>query len=312
MKQQQMNSRAWAEMLLLGIIWGCVFLAVALALREIPVLTLVVIRVGFAAIVLWAYVLYRGLTIPKSFRVWLALLVMGILNNALPFTLLNFGQTQIESGLTSILNAATVVFATLISALFLKDERLTPRKILGVISGMTGVIIVIGVDSLLTFDLKSLGQIACIGATISYAFAGVWARKRLVGVSPAVSSAGMLTGSTLVMIPLVLWYDGWTDWSFTMQTWVSLFYIVIVATVVAYLLYFRVMASAGASNTLLVTLVVPPVAVILGAVVLSEELPLRSYIGFALIALALAIIDGRLWKLARRTFSSAGSSSIPR
>ena len=312
MKQQQMNSRAWLEMLALGAIWGGVFLAVALALKEIPVFALVTMRVGFAAAVLWIYVLIRKQQFPTGWKIWSALIVMGILNNAVPFTLLNFGQTQIESGLTSILNAGTVVFATLISAMFLKDERLTPRKLLGVALGMSGVIIVIGFQSLQTFDLRSLGQIACIGATIFYAFAGVWARKNLKGISPAVSSAGMLTGSTLVMAPITIWLEGWPTWSYSSLTWLSLIYIVIIATVVAYLLYFRVLASAGASNTLLVTLVVPPIAVTLGALVLAEQLPIRSYLGFTLIALALAVIDGRLWKLARRTFSSARGSSIPR
>jgi drug/metabolite transporter (DMT)-like permease len=312
MIQQQLNSRAWLEMLLLGAIWGGVFLAIALALKEIPVFSLVTMRVAFAAAVLWVYVLIRKQQIPRGWKIWSALIVMGILNNAVPFTLLNFGQTQIESGLTSILNAGTVVFATLISAMFLKDERLTPRKLVGVALGMSGVITVIGFQSLQTFDLRSLGQIACIGATIFYALAGVWARKHLKGISPAVSSAGMLTGSTLVMAPITIWLDGWPTWAYTSQTWLSLIYIVIIATVVAYLLYFRVLNSAGASNTLLVTLVVPPIAVSLGALVLAEQLPLRSYLGFTLIALALAVIDGRLWKLARRTFSTARGSSIPR
>lgn len=307
-----MNTRAWLEMLLLGVIWGCVFLAVALALKEIPVFSLVAMRVAFAAVLLWGIVLIRKQAFPKGWKVWSALIVMGILNNAIPFALLNFGQTQIESGLTSILNAGTVVFATLISAIFLKDERLTHRKLLGVILGMAGVITVIGFQALQTFDLRSLGQIACIGATISYAFAGVWARKHLSGISPVVSSAGMLTGSTLVMTPIAVWFEGWPTWSFSGQTWLSLIYIVVIATAFAYLLYFRVIASAGASNTLLVTLVVPPIAVSLGAIILSEELPLRSYLGFALIASALAVIDGRLWKLARRTFSSARRSSMPR
>jgi drug/metabolite transporter (DMT)-like permease len=312
MIQQQMNSRAWLEMLLLGAIWGGVFLAVALALEEISIFSLVTMRVGFAAAVLWIYVLIRKQRFPTDWKVWSSLIFMGILNNAVPFTLLNFGQTQIESGLTSILNAGAVVFATLISAIFLKDERLTPRKLLGVVLGMSGVVTVIGFQALQTFDLRSLGQIACIGATVFYAFAGVWARKHLSSISPAVSSAGMLTGSTLVMAPLTIWLDGWPTWNYSGLAWLSLIYIVVIATVVAYLLYFRVLASAGANNTLLVTLVVPPIAVTLGALALAKQLPLRSYMGFALIALALAVIDGRLWKLARRTFSSARGSFIPR
>lgn len=196
--QKHISSRAWLEILLLGTIWGGVFLAAAIALKEIPPFTLVAIRIVLAAAVLWAYVLLRKSAIPKGWRVWGAIGVMGILNNAIPFTLLTLGQTQIESGLTSIFNAGTAVFGILVAAIFLKDERLTTHKLIGVLLGISGIIYTVGIQSLQTFDLRSLGQLSCIGATVSYAFAGVWARKNLSGLRPDSATAGMLTIAALV------------------------------------------------------------------------------------------------------------------
>jgi len=300
--QKHISARAWLELWLLGLIWGGVFLAAAIALEEIPPFTLVAIRISLAALVLWAIALLRGSPIPRSPKTWAALFIMGILNNAIPFTLLTLGQTQIESGLTSIFNAGTAVFAILLAAMFLKDERLTPRKTIGVLLGLGGIITTAGVDSLSGFDPRALGQIACVAATISYAFAGVWARKNLAGLSPDTATAGMLTGASAAMIPIALYADGLPMLSYSLPTTGALVYIVLFATAIAYLLYFRILAMAGAANLLLVTLIIPPIAILLGALILSEVLPTHSLIGFALIAAGLTVIDGRAFSTLRRWF----------
>ena len=225
-----------------------------------------------------------------------------ILNNAIPFTLLTLGQTQIESGLTSIFNAGTAVFGILVAAMFLRDERLTGRKAVGVVLGISGIIYTVGFDSLRSFDLRSLGQIACIGATISYAFAGVWARKNLSGLSPDSATAGMLTGAAMVTIPIAVFAEGLPSLSYSGRTWGALLYYIPVATAFAYLLYFRILEMAGSANVLLVTLLVSPIAILLGALVLQEALPARSYIGFSLIAAGLIVIDGRAFSTLRRSF----------
>ena len=305
--QKHISTRAWLELLLLGSVWGGVFLAAAIALEEIPPFTLVAIRASLAALVLWAVALIRGSRIPRGKRVWLALFVMGILNNAIPFTLLTLGQTQIESGLTSIFNAGTAVFGILIAALFLKDERLTSRKAIGVMLGLSGIIYTAGFDSLRSLDLRSLGQIACIGATISYAFAGVWARKNLAGLSPDAATAGMLTGASFVTIPIALYTEGLPSFDYAPRTLGALLYYIPIATAFAYLLYFRILEMAGSANVLLVTLLVSPIAILLGALVLSEALPARSYIGFSLIAAGLVVIDGRAFSTLRRWFMPRGT-----
>lgn len=291
-------------MLLLAVVWGGVFLSVDIALRDIPMFSLIAIRVTFAALLLWVYVLVLRCEIPRGIKVWSALLVMGVLNTAIPFTLLTFGQTQIETGLTSVFNAGTAVMGTLVAALFLKDERLTKRKLAGVVCGIAGVAITVGVEALKTFDIRSLAQIACIGATVSYAFAGVWARKNLGGVRPDVATAGMLTGSSAIMIPIALSIEGMPSLNWSVLTWFALLYYIPFATCLAYLLYFRLLAMAGSANTLLVTLLVSPIAILLGWLFLDETLPLRSFMGFALITLGLITIDGRLFKRVTQAFSS--------
>ena len=247
-------------------------------------------------LILWTYVLIRRLAPPTDLRVWGAFLVMGFLNNAIPFSLMAWGQLHIETGLTSILNASTAIFAVITAALFLADERLTARKAIGVTVGFLGVSTAIGLDAFKDFDIRSLGQLAVIGGTISYALAGVWARKTLGHLKPQVAAAGMLTGASIVTIPAAWIVEGPISLALEPQTWAAIGYFAIVATAIAYILYYRVLALAGSGNAMLVTLLVAPVAIVLGAIVLGEALPLRAYTGFAILALGLLILDGRLVK----------------
>ncbi|SMX22300.1 EamA-like transporter family protein [Boseongicola aestuarii] len=218
---------------------------------------------------------------------------MGLLNNVIPFSLLSFGQLTVETGLTGILNAATAIWGVLIAALVFKDERHTPRRIAGVTIGFFGVATAIGLTSVLTFDPRSIAQLAIIAATVSYGCAGSWARATLNGVSPLVSSAGMLTGSTLIMLPLTYAIDGAIPLDLEPRTWAAIAYVSLLSTALAYLLYYRILARAGAGNLLLVTLLVAPVAIALGATIRGEALGPSAYAGFALLALGLIILDGR-------------------
>lgn len=247
-------------------------------------------------LVLWAYILYKGLPLPTGRRIWGAFLVMGLLNNMIPFSLMAWGQLHIETGLTSILNAATAIFGVIVAAIFFADERLTLRKGIGVILGFFGVATAIGLESFRSFDIRSMGQLAVIAGTISYALAGVWARKTLSGLSPQVAAAGMLTGASLISIPTAWFVEGPITLNLAGATWAAIAYYALVATALAYLLYYRVLAVAGSGNLMLVTLLVAPVAIVLGAVALGEELPARAYLGFGILALGLLILDGRLFK----------------
>jgi drug/metabolite transporter (DMT)-like permease len=288
-----MNGLTWAAMALLALIWGGSFLAIHQALVGMGPLTLVAFRVSGAALTLWVVALLRGWVIPKSGAAWLAFAVMGLLNNVLPFSLIAWGQETVASGLAAILNAATAIFGVLIAAIFLSDERLTPSRALGVLLGFAGVTTAIGLSNLAELNLRALSQLAILAAAFCYGLSGTWARIRLKGFSPKIAALGMVTCSSLMMWPLALLSEGAPQLAYTAKVWSSLIYLAVVATATAYLLLYWILPRAGAGNTSLVTLLVAPVAIVLGALVLGEALPIRAYAGFGILALGLIILDGR-------------------
>lgn len=299
MTQTSLSPRAWSELTFLALIWGASFLSIRLALFEIGPAWVVAHRTLWAALALWLVIALSRQPLPRSPRLWGAFLVMGCLNNVIPFTLMAWGQQHIETGLTSILNAGTAIWGVLFAAVIFADERLTVRRASGVALGVAGVALAVGPDALTGLDLTSLAQLAVIAGTISYALAAVWARRRLSGLSPLVAAAGMLTGASVVALPLAVLLEGPPDLSLTPTTLGSIAYFSLIATAGAYLLYYRVLAMAGSGNLMLVTLMIPPTAILLGAVVLDETLEPTAYAGFALLALGLAVMDGRLFRLFR-------------
>ncbi len=295
--QKTLSSRAWMELLLLAAIWGASFAAIRVALDELGPLTVVAHRVGWAMLALWAMVWWRRLPLPRDARVWFAFLMMGLLNNAIPFGLMAWGQLHIASGLTAILNAATAIFGVLMAALFFADERLTPRKGIGVTLGFAGVATAIGLENLRNFDLRALAQLAVIAGTVSYALASVWGRKRLGDQPPLVAAAGMLTGGTVILLPLAWAIEGPITLDLAPRTWGAIAYVGLISTALAYLLYYRVLAMAGSGNLMLVTLLVPPFAITLGAWLLEETLYASAFAGFGLLVTGMIILDGRIWRL---------------
>ena len=298
--QKTISGHTWLLIAILSLIWGGSFLSVHVALDELGPLTAVAHRTGWAMLILWGYIAFKRLQIPREPRIWAAFLVMGILNNVIPFSLMAWGQLHIETGLTAILNASTAIFGVIAAAIFFADEKLSWRKAIGVTTGFFGVATAIGLANLTHFDLRSIAQLAVVGGTLSYALAGVWARKTIGHLKPQVAAAGMVTGASLVMIPLAWIIEGPITLNLAPATWLAIGYYAIIATAVAYLLYYRVLALAGSGNLMLVTLTVAPVAIILGAVTLGEALPLNAYVGFGILALGLIILDGRLLSRLKR------------
>ncbi len=292
--QKTLSARAWIELIALGSIWGVSFLSIRIALDEVTFLWTVVHRVGWAALILWAVVRWKGIALPREPWVWGAFLIMGCLNNVIPFSLMAWGQLHIESGLTSILNASTAIFGVVVATLVFPDERLTLNRGIGVLLGFFGVATAIGLGALLDLDLRSLAQLAVIGGAISYAFASAWARKTLSGLPPTLAAAGMLSASTLVMLPLAWTIEGPPDLALEPRTILAIAYYSVMATAVAYLLYYRVLAMAGAGNLMLCTLLIPPIAIVLGALFLGETLETRAILGLVILALGLVILDGRI------------------
>lgn len=284
-------------LIVLSVLWGGSFFFVGVAVTDLPPLTIVLLRVGLAAIALWSIALIMGLRPPKSVGVWVAFLGMGLLNNVIPFVLIVWGQTQIASGLASILNAATPIFAVVVAGILLPDERATPLKLAGVAVGFIGVVVMIGLPALGGVD-SLLAQVAIIAATLSYAFAGVYGRRfKVMAINPIITAAGQVTASALVLTPITLMVDGPLDVAGpSMGTWAAIVGLAVLSTAVAYVLYFKILERAGATNLLLVTLLVPISAILLGSLFLNESLELVHLVGMALIALGLSAIDGRMWK----------------
>jgi len=290
-----LDSKSIPMLLLLAAVWGGSFFFGEVALREVPPLTLTLHRVIWAVPILVLIVLFKGVSVPRSPQIWGAYLVMGALNNAIPFSLLFWGQTQIESGLVSILNGTTAMFAAVVAGLLLPDEALTAKKVIGAGLGIAGVAFIMGPSVLTNFNLSNLAQLAILGATLSYAFAGVWGKTALAGQLPLMNALGMLIGSTVLMIPIVLVFDGRPNLALSLGVWGALIGMAVLSTALAYFLYFTILVRAGAANLLLVTLLIPPVAIGLGAVFLDERIGIEAWIGFVIIGLGFAVTDGRLF-----------------
>lgn len=291
-------------LLLLAAVWGGSFFFGEIALSEVRPLTITLHRVFWAIPFLALVVIAKGIPVPRSLRVWRAYLVMGALNNAVPFSLIFWGQTQIESGLASILNGTTAMFAALVSGLLLPDEPLTAKKIIGAALGIAGVAFIMGPSALTEFDPSNLAQLAILGATLSYAFAGVWGKTALSGQPPLMNALGMLIGSSVLMIPIVFVFDGPPSLDLSTGVWGALIGMAVLSTALAYVLYFAILVRAGAANLLLVTLLIPPFAIGLGVMFLGEQMGLEAWIGFTVIALGFAVTDGRLFAFLFRKSSA--------
>ena len=297
-----MNRTDWATLLTLAGIWGGAFFFISVAVREVAPLTYVWARLSIAAAALWLFLWCRGTSVGLPRSVWGAIILLTLFNNVIPFILFGWGQTQIASGLAAILNATTPIWGVVVAHLFTADEKMTPRKLGGVLLGFAGVAVLIGPALLGSLGTDVLALLACVTASLCYALAGVWARRfKAMGLSPMSVSTGQLTAGAAVMLPLVMLVD--RPWAAAMPSLAAIGAIValaLVCTSFAYVLYFRLIDSAGATNALLVTLLVPPVAILLGALFLGELIHPRDIGGMALIAVGLAAIDGRIFGLIRR------------
>ena len=296
-----MNRREWAMLVTLSVLWGGSFFFAEIALESLPPLTIVTLRVGLAAITLWLVVLALKLPIPNSTPIWIAFLTMGLLNNVLPFSLIVWGQSQISSGLAAILNATAPLFGVIVAGILLRDESAAPLKIMGVVVGFAGVIVMMDLSSIATSSL--LAQLAILAAALSYACASVYGRRfKATGLNPILVAAGQVTESTLLLLPIALWVDRNDPYAnVPAQVWAAIISLAVFSTAAAYILYFKLLASAGATNILLVTLLVPVSAILLGWLFLEESLQTPHVIGMAMIALGLSAIDGRLWRRASET-----------
>lgn len=287
-----MTRNEWLLLAILSLLWGGSFLFAEIALAGLPVLTIVWGRVALAALILGLVLAGTRQAVPPQ-RAWPALLVMGLFNNALPFTLLVTAQGQITGALASVLNATTPLFTLGVAHLATRDERITAAKAAGIGLGFAGVVVMLAGEGL---GGEAVAMGACLAAALSYGIAGVWGRRfRAMGVAPLATAFGQVVASSLLLFPVWLvadapWTLGWPG----QGPILAVIALAGLSTALAYLIYFRLLARAGATNLSLVTFLIPVSASLMGWLVLDERLAPAQLAGLALIMAGLAVIDGRL------------------
>lgn len=299
----QMDARDWARLVVLSVLWGATFFFTGVALKELPPLTLVFLRLSIATLILLPLLWISGVRWPRGVSGWWPYVMMAFINNAVPFSLIVMGQTYIPSGLASVINATTPVFTVLIAAAF-GAERLIWRRVAGVLLGLLGVVILRGFD----FDVHSrqtIGIMLGLGATVSFGFSALWATRRLSGVPPLGAATFQLISASLMMLVMALAVD--RPWQLQMPglvTWAAILGLAALSTALAFIIFFQIIMRSGASNVMLVTLLVPVSALLLGYFILHEQIVAREIAGALVIASALLVMDGRIFRLLRRPRTS--------
>jgi drug/metabolite transporter (DMT)-like permease len=287
------DRQSWLLLIILSVLWGGSFFFVGVALRELPPMTLALGRVALAAAFIYPVFKIQGGRLPTDLAGWKPFIVMGLLNNVIPFSLIFAGQARISSGLASVLNATTPLFTVLVLASF-GDEKLFLRRVVGVLIGLIGVYVLRDPD-LVQSESQIVGMLLCLGGALSYGFAGLWGRRKFNTVPPLTTATCQLISSSVVMTVIAAAVD--RPWQLPMPglaTWAALVGLAALSTALGYILFFKILARAGAANVMLVTLLIPVTAILLGVAVLGEPLSLRQIAGALVIAASLLVTDGRV------------------
>ncbi len=294
-------------LILLSILWGSSFFFSKVAVTALPPLTIVFLRFSVAAVLVYAYVRFRRLPIPADSRSWLSFTGMGLLNNLIPAALIVWGQTMIPSGLASTIIATTPIFSMLAIHFTSADERLTAAKMTGMVLGLVGVCILFRLSATDTRAVSPIGVVACLGAAVSYGGANAYGKRfRQRGIAPAVSALGQMTTTAIMVLPLALGAE--TPWKLAVpgaDIWASMAGLIVLSTSLGYIIFFRLLGSAGATNISLVTLLIPVSAMVLGATGLGEQVSSIQVAGMVLIASGLLVVDGRLLPMIARTVAQS-------
>jgi drug/metabolite transporter (DMT)-like permease len=277
-------------LLVLGAIWGSSYLFIKVTVSEVPATTLVIGRLGLGALIMWFLLLAMGQSIPRDRRLWVAFAVMGLLSGAIPWTLITWGEQYISSGLAALLQATMPIFTVILALLLADEDRLTPAKVLGVAVGFIGVGVLMLPDLRGGLQASLLGQLAIIASSISYGAAAVFARRWLRGQPPLLSTTGQLTTGLLFMLPVAFLsgrvFHGLPSLS-AVGSWLAL---TILGTVVAYIIYYKLIESSSATFVSTVTYIIPVYGLILGALVLDEPLTAGLLASLGLILLGILLV----------------------
>ena len=289
-----MKNKDWFLVILLGVFWGASFLFVEILLEYVTPFVVVYLRVAIASALLLIYILIRNIKFQFSRGDLFNLFVMGLLNNILPFLLIAYVQQSITGGLASILNANTSFMTILLVALFIPNEKLNFHRTIGVLIGILGVILAVDYQNIFQLNNDSVGQYLILLATISYSFAGIWAKLKLQNLPPVVSAAGMLTISTIFLSPYILSTHFEELSSLNLDTLKYALGFALICTVFAYFIYFKILQNTGAGNLLICTIIIPPSSIILNSIFIGEVINTNEILGLLVIIVGLLVIDGRI------------------
>lgn len=291
---QVMGPIEWAMLIVLSAIWGGSFFFFAVIIKELPVFTIVFFRVFLATVALWLYVLISRQALPNFQPIWHNFFLMGFFNNVIPFSLIVWGEQRVAPGLAAVLNATTPFFAVIVAHLTTQNEKLTWNRFAGALVGLIGVAALVGFDAIKNLGVDLWFQLAIVLASVSYGISTIFGR-RMAGIPPLVTAASQTAASSLMLLPLMLMLDH--PFSLAMPSFKVIVYLVALAllcTAIAYLIFFNIVKRAGMTNVTLVTLLVPISAMVLGAMLLNEQISARHFLGMAVIGIGLALIDGRI------------------
>ncbi|MFM8701007.1 MAG: DMT family transporter [Hyphomicrobiales bacterium] len=304
---RSLGSAGWALLLVLSVLWGGSYLFIKLAVDTLPPFTIVLGRVSLAALALAIVLVMSGIGLPRGRAAWLAFLTMGILNNVIPMSLIVFSQQTISVGLASILNSMTPLFTILFAHAVTHDEQLTVQKIAGVLFGISGVVILMGPELLTNFGVSAGGEWACIGAALSYACANTFGRRfAQLRIKPMQTAFGQVAASTAIMAPLAALVDQpWAIPSLGLLPFLSILALGFLCTALAYVIYFRILERSGATAIALVTLMIPPSAILMGWLILGERILLQEFFGMALIGIGLFSANRQFDRKGKFPFSAA-------
>src|SRR5467141_101909 len=297
----RIDARDWSLLAVLSMLWGGSFFFNGVVLKELPPLTVVLLRVALAAMILLPVLRAYQIRFPVGLSGWKPLFAIALLNNVLPFSLIVIGQTYIPSGLASILNATTPLFTVLVMAAA-GDEKLHARRVVGIVTGLIGVIILHGQDAHgqeLGFQSgEGIGILLCLAAAFSYGLSALYARRKLSDSPPLATATFQMLASSLMMTVIAAIFE--RPWQLSMPgvtTWLAVIGLAALSTALAYIVFFQILRRSGSTNVMLVTLLIPVTAILLGYLVLGESISLREIIGALVIGSALLLMDGRVLKL---------------
>lgn len=293
-----MTARQTAILFGLGAIWGAAFMLIKIIVADVAPATLVAVRIAITAIVLWVVMRSSGISLPRTRQDWQHFYSVGMFGLVIPFLLISWGQRLIPSSTTAILGATTPLFTALINIFTQNDDKITVERVVGLTIGFVGVLIAIGITTVSNGSWA--GELCVLGAAVCYAISALYSRRVFGGMAPIVPSTGQMVASTSLLIPIALVWDGIpTAWPSTTSI-VALLILAVVCTAIAYIMYYHLISTIGATKSSMVSYLIAPFGVVYGFVFLQEAITSNALVGLVIIIVGIGIAGGSWRALLRR------------